>query len=37
MGDGVLPAAQARRLLDLCRTVDRLPRAGELARAAAVA
>ena len=37
LADGVLPAAQARRLLDLCRTVDRLPRAGELARAAAVA
>ena len=37
LADGVLPASQALRLLDLCRTVDRLPRAGDLARAAAVA
>jgi 2-methylcitrate dehydratase PrpD len=33
--DGVLPSAQARRLLDLCRDVDRLPRAADLAKAAA--
>jgi 2-methylcitrate dehydratase PrpD len=37
LADGVLPPARARQLLDLCRTVDRLPRAGELARAAAAA
>ena len=37
LADGVLPAPQVRQLLDLCRTVDRLPRAGELARAAALA
>ena len=37
LADGVLPAAQARQLLDLCRKVDKLPRAAELARAAAVA
>jgi 2-methylcitrate dehydratase PrpD len=37
LADGVLPELRARRLLDLCRTVDRLPRAGELASAAAAA
>ena len=37
LADGVLPLPQARQLLDLCRTVDKLPRAGELARAAAAA
>jgi 2-methylcitrate dehydratase PrpD len=35
LADGVLPAPRARRLLELSRTVDRLPRAAELARAAA--
>jgi 2-methylcitrate dehydratase PrpD len=37
LADGVLPPSQARRLLDLSRTIDKLPRAGELARAATVA
>ena len=37
LADGVLPAARVRQLLDLCRTVDRLPRAGDLARAAVAA
>jgi 2-methylcitrate dehydratase PrpD len=36
LADGVLPAAQARRLLEISRTVDRLPQASELARAAAL-
>jgi 2-methylcitrate dehydratase PrpD len=35
LADGVLPAARARQLLDLCRDVDRLPRAGDVAKAAA--
>jgi len=35
LADGVLPAAQAREVLDLCRNVDSLPRAAELAKAAA--
>ena len=35
LADGVLPAPQARRLLELSRTVDRLPQAAELAQAAA--
>jgi hypothetical protein len=37
LADGVLPPSQARRLLDLSRTIDKLPRAGELVRAATVA
>ena len=37
LADGVIAPTQARKLLDLCRTVDRLPRAGELASAAAAA
>jgi 2-methylcitrate dehydratase PrpD len=37
LADGVIAPAQARTLLDLCRTVDRLPRASELASAAAAA
>jgi 2-methylcitrate dehydratase PrpD len=35
LADGVLPAPQARRLLELSRTIDRLPQASDLARAAA--
>lgn len=31
--DGVLPASQARRLMDLCWRIDTLPRAAELATA----
>jgi len=34
---GVLPPAQARRLLDLCWNVEKLTSAGEIARAAAIA
>ena len=34
LADGVLPADRARRLLDLCRRVDVLPQAGEIARSA---
>jgi 2-methylcitrate dehydratase PrpD len=36
LADGVLPASQARKVLELSRTIDRLPRAADLARAAAV-
>ena len=35
LADGVLSSARAKQLLGLCRTVDRLPRAGALAAAAA--
>jgi len=35
LADGVIMPAQARKLLDLCRSVDRLPQAGELASTAA--
>ena len=34
LADGVLPADRARRLLDLCRRIDQLPRAGDVADAA---
>jgi 2-methylcitrate dehydratase PrpD len=34
--DGVLPAAQARRLLELCQRIEKLPAAAELAKAATV-
>jgi 2-methylcitrate dehydratase PrpD len=37
LADGVIAPAQARKLLDLCRSVDRLAKAGELASAAAAA
>jgi 2-methylcitrate dehydratase PrpD len=33
LADGVLPASRARQLLDLCRQVDRQPRASSLATA----
>jgi 2-methylcitrate dehydratase PrpD len=36
LADGVLPQSQARRLLDLCRNVEKLDSAAELAKAAAV-
>ena len=32
--EGVLPSAQATRLIELCRTVDRLPDARAIAEAA---
>ncbi len=32
--DGVLPAAQARRAMDLCRDIETLPNAAALAEAA---
>ena len=35
LADGAISLPQARKLLDLCRTVDRLPNAGELASAGA--
>ena len=35
LAEGVLAPQRARQLIDLCRTVDRLPDAGALARAAA--
>jgi 2-methylcitrate dehydratase PrpD len=35
LADGVLPASQARQLLDLCRTIDKLPQAAEVARVGA--
>ena len=34
LADGVLPTAQARRLMDLCWKIDTLPGAGALAVAA---
>ena len=34
LADGILPAEKSRRLLSLCRDFDRLPDAGDLARAA---
>ena len=36
LADGVLPAAQARRLMDLCWTIDTLSNAAQLAAAARV-
>jgi 2-methylcitrate dehydratase PrpD len=36
LADGVLPQNQARRLLDLCRSVEKLDSAAELAKAATV-
>ncbi|MEO8679179.1 MAG: MmgE/PrpD family protein, partial [Vicinamibacterales bacterium] len=36
LADGVLPAAQARSLMDLCWTIDSLPAAGAVAAAARV-
>jgi len=36
LADGVLPQSQARRLLDLCRSVEKLDSAAEIARAATV-
>ena len=35
LADGVLPSEKARRLLSLCRDVERLPDAGDIARASA--
>ncbi len=34
--DGVLPAAQARRVMGLCRDIETLPNAGALAKASSV-
>ena len=31
---GILPAAQVRRVMDLCRNIEMLPKAGALAAAA---
>ncbi len=36
LADGVLPKSQARRLMDLCWAVEKLPAAADLAKAAAV-
>ncbi len=36
LAEGALPSAQARRLLDLCRNIEKLPAASDLAKAAAV-
>ena len=36
LADGVLPKSQARRLMDLCWAVEKLPAAAGLAKAAAV-
>jgi 2-methylcitrate dehydratase PrpD len=36
LADGILPAGQTRRLMDMCWNVGSLPDAGQLARAAAV-
>jgi 2-methylcitrate dehydratase PrpD len=33
LADGAIAVPQARKLLDLCRNIDRLPKAGELASA----
>ena len=35
LAEGILPAAQTRRLMDLCWTVEKLPDAADVARAAA--
>ena len=35
LAEGILPAPQARRLMDLCWTVEKLTDASEIARAAA--
>ena len=37
LAQGVLPTGQSRRLIDLCRTVEELDDAGDVARAAVVA
>ncbi len=37
LADGVLPAAQARKVMELCWNVEKLAGAGEVAKAAAVA
>ena len=34
--DGILPAAQVRRLMDLCWNIEALPRAAAVAEAASV-
>ncbi|HTO95467.1 MAG TPA: hypothetical protein VMK66_00370 [Myxococcales bacterium] len=36
LAEGILPPAQTRALIDLCWNVERLPAAGDLARAAAL-
>ena len=37
LADGVLPAAQARTLMDLCWKIETLPNAAEIAASARVA
>ena len=35
LAEGILPAQRVRRLMDMCWTIDRVPKAAQLARAAA--